>query len=192
MHSTSMAAMPTHQARLHCVQYKFSNNFKLHQQDCNMTSHLCQTVIHLMIHKWVGSILCFCLSGGCTCLLKYRKPLGQLMLWKGEKDSMEPSMVMGWSLIAPREVTSIQWGDGPQMNTCTNKGDVRNEQQCHISPSVDVFLFCPFLSYLPLSTQRCPQSIWTWQSDSSHLQHPPWRRSLSSYLSSALISFLWS
>lgn len=30
-----------------------------------------------------------------TCLLKYRKPLGQLMLWNGEKDSIEPSMLMG-------------------------------------------------------------------------------------------------
>lgn len=49
------------------------------------------------------------------------------MLWKGEKDSMGPSMVMGWSLRAPREVTSIQWGDGPQINTWTNEdaGSVR-------------------------------------------------------------------
>ena len=34
---------------------------------------------------------------------------------------MAPSMVMGCSLIAPRDVTSIQCGDGPQMNTCVNK-----------------------------------------------------------------------
>lgn len=44
------------------------------------------------------------------------------MLWKGEKDSMAPSMLIGWSLMAPREVTSIQWGDGPQMNTCGGRG----------------------------------------------------------------------
>lgn len=90
--------------------------------------------------------------GGCTCLLKYRKPLGQLMLWKGEKDSMEPSMVMGWSLIAPREVTSIQWGDGPQMNTCTYKGDVRNGSAMSQFSKCGRFFF--------FSLHSCPTYPW--------------------------------
>lgn len=47
------------------------------------------------------------------------------MLWKGEKDSMAPSMLMGWSLMAPLDVTSIQCGDGPQMNTCSENSYIK-------------------------------------------------------------------
>lgn len=52
------------------------------------------------------------------------------MLWKGANDSMGPSILMGWSLRAPREVTSIQCGDGPQIKTCGNEDSCSRRQAC--------------------------------------------------------------
>lgn len=105
------------------------------------------------------------------------------MLWKGENDSMGPSMLIGWSLKAPRDVTSIQWGDGPQINTW-------GKNRPGVSPRV-VKMLNQIKSRVPLSIQRYPQSIWICWSGLSQ-PHRLLLRPLPFYLSSALISSLWS
>ena len=53
----------------------------------------------------------------CTCLLKYKKPFGQLTLTNEVKHVTVPSIPIGCILNAPLYVMNIQCGYGPHTNT---------------------------------------------------------------------------